>query len=193
MALSPDFRAYPGTGRTVDTAAVLDAGLRGYMLRVYNWMASGLLLTGIVAYAIANIPAVYDVFYPVVETARGQMHAPGGLAWISIFAPLAFVMVLSFGVNKLSTSAAQGLYWAFCAAMGASLTNIFLIYTGTSVVRVFFITAGTFAAMSLYGYTTQVRPDQDGQLPDDGPVRHHHRQPGQHVRRQQRAAVRASA
>ena len=74
---------------------------------------------------------------------------------IAIFAPLAFVLVLSMGVNRLSTSAAQALFWAFCAAMGASLTNIFVIYTGELIVRVFFITAATFAAMSIYGYTTK--------------------------------------
>jgi FtsH-binding integral membrane protein len=88
-------------------------------------------------------------------TPRGLMHVPGGLAWISMFAPLAFVLVLSFGVNRLSTSTAQALYWAFCAAMGLSLTNIFLIYTHDSIVRVFFISAATFAGMSLYGYTTR--------------------------------------
>jgi FtsH-binding integral membrane protein len=80
---------------------------------------------------------------------------PTALALVAVFAPLAFVMVLSLGVNKLSLGAAQGLYWAFCAAMGASLTNIFLIYTHDSIVRVFFITAATFAATSIYGYTTK--------------------------------------
>jgi hypothetical protein len=155
MALSPDSRTYTGATRAAETAAVLDAGLRAYMLRVYNWMSSGLVLTGIVAYGIVSIPSVYEAFYPLVMTPRGPAHVPGGLAWISMFAPLAFVMVLSFGVNRLSTSAAQGLYWAFCAAMGASLTNIFMIYTHDSIVRVFFITAGTFAATSLYGYTTR--------------------------------------
>ena len=79
------------------------------------------------------------------------------LAMIAMFAPLGFVLVLSLGVNKLSTTAAQALFWAFCATMGASLTNIFLIYTSESIVRVFFITAGTFGAMSLWGYTT--KPD----------------------------------
>ncbi|MDE2581880.1 MAG: Bax inhibitor-1/YccA family protein [Rhodospirillales bacterium] len=154
MAYSPDYRTLPGTASSTAASAVLDAGLRAYMLRVYNWMASGLLLTGIVAYLIANTSAI-DAFYPLVQTPAGMMRTAGPLAMISIFAPLAFVLVLSLGVNKLSRSAAQTLYWVFCAAMGASLTNIFLIYTATSIVRVFFITAGTFAAMSLYGYTTK--------------------------------------
>ncbi len=153
MALSPDFRSYSGA-RPAETAAVLDAGLRAYMLRVYNWMASGLLLTGVVAYAIANTSLI-DAFYPMVETPYGLRHAPGGLAWLAMIAPLGFVLVLSFGVNKLATRTVQALYWAFCVAMGASLTNIFLIYSGTSIVRVFFITAATFGAMSLYGYTTR--------------------------------------
>ena len=124
------------------------------MLRVYNWMASGLLLTGIIAYAIANTTLV-NAFYPMVETPFGMARHASALAMISIFAPLAFVLVLSLGVNRLSRTAAQTLYWLFCAAMGASLTNIFLIYTSESIVRVFFITAATFAAMSIYGYTTR--------------------------------------
>ena len=153
MAISPDFRTYTGA-RTAQTEAVLDAGLRAYMLRVYNWMTSGLLVTGIVAYAIAHTSLI-NLFYPLVETPYGLRHTAGPLAWLSIFAPLAFVLVLSFGVNKLSTRTVQTLFWLFCAAMGASLTNIFLAYTGESIVRVFFITAGTFGAMSLWGYTTK--------------------------------------
>ena len=153
MAISPDFRTYTGA-RTAQTAAVLDAGLRAYMLRVYNWMASGLALTGIVAYAIANT-ALINAFYPLVETPTGLHHVAGPLAWVAMFAPLAFVLVLSYGVNKLRTGTVQALYWAFCVAMGASLTSIFLHYTGESIVRTFFITAATFGAMSLYGYTTK--------------------------------------
>jgi len=153
MAFSPDSRTYPRASAAT-TAAVLDAGLRAYMLRVYNWMSSGLLVTGIVAYGIANT-SLMDLFYPLVMTPMGPRHAPTALAMISIFAPLAFVLVLSMGVNRLSTTAAQALFWTFCAAMGASLTNIFVIYTGESIVRVFFITAATFAAMSIYGYTTK--------------------------------------
>jgi FtsH-binding integral membrane protein len=124
------------------------------MLRVYNWMASGLLLTGIVAFVIANTDLI-NAFYPVVNTPYGMTRTASPLALLSMFAPLAFVLVLSFGVNKLSRSTAQTLYWLFCAAMGASLCNIFLRYTGDSIARVFFISAGTFAAMSIYGYTTR--------------------------------------
>ena len=155
MALSPDYRTYPGAARGAETAAVLDAGLRAYMLKVYNWMTSGLLVTGIVAYGIVSIPGVYELFYPLAQTPRGIMHVPGALAYLSMFAPLAFVLVMSFGVNRLSPTAVQALFWAFCVAMGASITNIFKIYTGQSITQVFFITAGTFAAMSIYGYTTR--------------------------------------
>ncbi|MGE4481507.1 Bax inhibitor-1/YccA family protein [Acidocella sp.] len=134
-------------------SAALDAGLRAYMLRVYNWMASGLVLTGLIAFAIANT-SLMNLFYQPVQTAGGMALHPTILAYAAIFAPLVFVMVLSFGVNKLSTTAAQTLFWIFCATMGASMTNIFVIYTATSIASVFFITAGMFAATSLYGYTT---------------------------------------
>lgn len=155
MAFSPDYRSYTGATRAAETAAVLDAGLRAYMLRVYNWMASGLVLTGIVAFAIANT-SLLNAFYPLTMLPSGQViHQPSILAWIAMFSPLAFVMVLSFGVNRLSTTAVQALYWAFCVVMGASMTNILLIYTPDSIARVFFITAGTFAAMSLFGYATK--------------------------------------
>ena len=155
MAFSPDSRTYPGSGNAATMAAAMDAGLRAYMLRVYNWMSSGLVLTGIVAYGIAN-SALIDLFYPLVQAPNGMMvHQPTILAWIAMFAPLAFVMVLSFGVQRLSATAVQAIFWCYAAAMGASLTNIFLIYTGASVVRVFFITAGTFAAMSIWGYATR--------------------------------------
>src|SRR5437868_4424711 len=98
MAFSPDYRAYPTQSAT--TAAVLDAGLRAYMLRVYNWMASGLLLTGIMAYAIAHTSAM-DAFYPLVRTMSGRLvHQPTPLAYIAMLAPLGFVLVLSFGVNR---------------------------------------------------------------------------------------------
>lgn len=154
MAYSPDYRTYPNRSATA-TSVVLDEGLRAYMLRVYNWMASGLLLTGIIAFLIANTSAI-NAFYPTVTLPNGlTAHSVSPLAMISMFAPLAFVLVLSLGVNRLSRQMAQTLYWLFCAAMGLSLTNIFLVYTSTSIVRVFFISAATFAAMSIYGYTTR--------------------------------------
>ncbi len=152
MAFVPDYRTY-APGAAAD-GAVLDTGLRSYMLRVYNWMTSGLLLTGIVAYGIANTSLI-ELFYQRVVTPRGLAIQPTILGYAAIFAPLAFTLVLSFGVNKLSKTAVQSLFWAFAATMGASLANIFLIYSGASIARVFFITAATFGAMSLYGYTTK--------------------------------------
>lgn len=154
MAFVPDSRTSmraPGVGAQAGT---VDLGLRAYMLRVFNWMASGLVLTGLVAYGVAHT-SLANLFQHTVMTASGFTAVrPTGLGMISMFLPLAFVMVLSFGVNRLSRQTAQALFWAFCAAMGISLTNIFFIYTDQSIVRVFFITAATFAAMSAWGYTT---------------------------------------
>ena len=158
MAFQPDYRygAAPGWGRTaaVDAAAI-DAGLRAYMLRVYNWMASGLLLTAIVAYAIASIPEVSALFYTTVRTPRGLGVAPTILGYVAMFAPLAFILVLSFGINRMSKTTAQALFWVFAAVMGASLSSIFVVYTKTSVASTFFATSAMFAAMSIWGYTTK--------------------------------------
>ncbi len=160
MALRPDYRyqtgAPAGWGRvaTADAAAV-DAGLRAYMLRVYNWMASGLALTGIVALLIATTPELQALFWQRVVTPRGVAVAPTLLGWAAMLSPLAFVLVLSFGISRLSKTSAQALFWAFAAAMGASLSNIFLVYTHTSIASTFFVTAGMFAGVSLYGYTTR--------------------------------------
>ena len=129
--------------RTAAEQVAIDQGLRAYMLRVYNYMASGLLLTGIVAYFVANTPSLANAIFGTP------------LVWVVMLAPLAFVMVLSFGINRLSVGAAQAIYWVYCATMGASLAAILLVFTGASVARVFFITAATFGGMSLYGYTTR--------------------------------------
>jgi len=158
MAFGPDNRltmAGRASTATVDQAA-LDVGLRRYMLGVYNYMASGVLLTGIVALLIANTPALLSLFYAPALLPNGRtVLQPTILAYVVMFAPLAFVMVLSFGVNRMSKSTVQLVFWAFCAVMGASLTHIFLVFTGESIVRTFFVTAGTFAAMSIWGYTTK--------------------------------------
>ncbi|GBQ71722.1 hypothetical protein AA103196_2857 [Ameyamaea chiangmaiensis NBRC 103196] len=153
MAFSPDFRSNARTG-SMGYAGSLDAGLRAYMLRVYNWMASGLALTGIIALLVANT-SLQEVFFHRFATGMGVAVRPTLLGMVAIFAPLAFVLVMSFGVNRLSRQAVQSLFWAFCCAMGVSMANIFMIYTGTSIARVFFIAAGMFAGMSLWGYTTQ--------------------------------------
>ena len=109
-------------------AAAFDAGLRSYMLSVYNYMASGVLLTGIVALLFANSGMAVAVL-------------SGPLRWLVMLAPLAFVMVLSFGINRLSTGAAQAIYWAYAAVMGLSMASIFLVFTGTSIAQTFFATA----------------------------------------------------
>ncbi len=133
-------RRYMTHGAAVEA---VDQGLRAYMLRVYNYMASGLLLTGVVAYVVANTPALTQAIFGTP------------LVWVVMLAPLAFVMVLSFGIQRLSFGTAQAVYWVYCAVMGASLASILLVFTGASVARVFFITAATFGGMSLYGYTTR--------------------------------------
>ena len=139
-------------GAATAEAVPIDAGLREYMLRIYNYMASALALTGIIAYAAANTPAVLNVMYAIGPNGAVQ---PTMLAYIAMFSPLAFILVLSFGINKMKASTAQAVFWAFAGVMGLSISHIFLVYTGTSIARVFFITSGTFAAMSLYGYTTK--------------------------------------
>ncbi len=153
MALGPntDIGSRP-YGQTGAYAEAYDAGLRSYMLRVYNYMASGLLLTGIVAYFTASTPEIMQLFY--TASARGQLQ-PTMLAYIVMFAPLAFILVLSFGINKMSASTAQAVFWVFTVVMGLSSAHIFLTFTGGSIARVFFISAATFGAMSLYGYTTK--------------------------------------
>jgi len=146
----------PNTGLTgqprgaADTGArdvAFDAGLRSYMLKVYNYMASGVLLTGIVAMLFARGGA---------ESPAAQLFVGGGLlAWVVMLAPLAFVLVMSFGMSRLSAAALQGLFWAFAVAMGLSLSTVFLVYTGTSIAQTFFATAAAFASLSLWGYTTK--------------------------------------
>ena len=140
MALGsqPRWTVRPAAGARVD----IDVGLRDYMLRIYNYMASGLALTGIVAYVFAN-----SGFYDQV--------AATPLIWVIMLAPLGLVMWLSFGLERMQASTAQVLFWVFAAVMGLSLASVFKVFTGESIARVFFITAGTFAAMSVYGYTTK--------------------------------------
>ncbi len=155
MALGPDRKFSLRTGqmtRAEAEAAQIDIGLREYMLRIYNYMASGLALTGIIAYVSANTPAILNLLY---TTSPEGFLQPTMLAWIAMLSPLGFVLALSFGINRMKPSTAQAVFWGFSAVMGLSLAHIFLVYTGASIARVFFITSGTFAGMSLYGYTTK--------------------------------------
>ncbi len=128
-----------------------DAGLRAYMLNIYNYMASGLILTGIVALLASQSPTFLNAMY-VME--NGTITGMKPLAWGVMLAPLGMALALGFGIAHMSRLAAQAAFWGFSVVMGLSLTSIFLSYTDTSIARVFFITAGTFGAMSLYGYTT---------------------------------------
>ncbi|MGP1283588.1 MAG: Bax inhibitor-1/YccA family protein [Parasphingopyxis sp.] len=134
----------------LDTGArdvAFDAGLRSYMLKVYNYMASGILLTGIVAMLFAQGGAA--------SPAATLIMAGGPLAWIIMLSPLAFVLVMSFGLNRLSTGALQACFWAFAVVMGLSLSTIFLRYTGISIAQTFFATSAAFVSLSLWGYTTK--------------------------------------
>ena len=125
------------------SGAVFDEGLRQHMLRVYNYMGIGLVVTGLVAFFVASTPALY---VPLFQTP---------LKWVVMLAPLAFVFFFSFRMQTMTAATAQMTFWAFCAAMGLSLASVFLVFTGTSIARTFFITATMFGATSLYGYTTK--------------------------------------
>ena len=143
------------TGRrawTQTQTVTYDVGLRQYMLKVYNLMASGLALTGIVAAIVANSEAMQALFFQVMPNGGVGMT---GLGWLALIAPVVMVFALSMGISRMQASTAQGLFWAYAALMGVSLAPIFLVYTGESVARVFFITAASFGSLSLYGYTTK--------------------------------------
>lgn len=136
--------AQPATGTGAATGVPVDAGLRSHMLSVYNYMTSGVLLTGVVSLLFAQWSGAPAILF-----------GPGILKWVIMLSPLAFVLVLSFGINRLSTGAAQALYWAFAVVMGISLSSIFFVYTDASIALTFFATAAAFASLSLYGYTTK--------------------------------------
>ncbi len=123
-------------------AATRDDGLRRYMLSIYNYMASGVLPSGAVALLFSNSSLAIPV-----------LTSP--LRWLIMLAPLGFVLAMSFGLNRMQTGTLKVLFWSFCVAMGLSMSAIFLVYTGTSIALTFFSTAGAFAGLSLYGYTTK--------------------------------------
>lgn len=153
MAYGPENRFALRTGASTGAEAVsIDVGLRQHMLKVYNYMASGLALTGIIALFTAKTPALLNLLYAVGPT--GKM-SPTILAWVVMLAPIGLVFFMSARIHAMKSSTAQALFWVYAALMGLSLANVFLVFTGASVARVFFISAGVFAAMSLYGYTTK--------------------------------------
>jgi FtsH-binding integral membrane protein len=130
------------TARSALPQVGIDQGLRSYMLRVYNYMTGALALTGGVAYFVYASGLIEQIYGTPVY-------------WVAVLAPLAFVLVLSFGIQKISLGAAQAIFWGYAAVMGLSMASIFLVYTGASIAEVFFITSATFLAMSLWGYTTK--------------------------------------
>ena len=137
---TPDYLSRGGAARS---DALFDEGLRQHMLRVYNYMGLGLVLTGIVAFVVSSTPALY---VPIFSSP---------LKWVVMLAPLAFALLFSFRIQTMSAATAQVMFWAFCAVMGLSLASVFLVFTGTSIARTFFIAAAMFGATSLYGYTTK--------------------------------------
>ncbi len=128
---------------TQSQSTAIDAGLREYMMKVYNYMTSGLAISGLVAWAFASSDTLMQAVFG------------SGLQWIVMLAPLGFIFFLGARLQKMSLSAAQMTFWAFAAVMGISLSSILYAFTGLSVARVFLITCSTFAAMSIYGYTTK--------------------------------------
>ncbi|BAB47998.1 Bax inhibitor-1/YccA family protein [Mesorhizobium japonicum] len=138
---TPNLGYRVGTG--AQAGAVFDEGLRQHMLRVYNYMGLGLVVTGLVAFLVSSTPALY---VPIFSSP---------LKYVVMLAPLAFVLLFSFRMQTMSAASAQAMFWAFCAVMGLSLASVFLVFTGTSIARTFFIAATMFGATSLYGYTTR--------------------------------------
>ena len=148
MANWSDPWATAATPTAVGTrGAAYDAGLRSYMLSVYNYMASGVLLTGVVALLFANSPYMALLFNP--------LGRPSGLGYIVMLAPIGIVMWLSFGIARIGETTAKALFWTYAVLMGLSLSTILLVYTGASVAQTFFATAAAFASLSLWGYATK--------------------------------------
>jgi hypothetical protein len=141
MSYNSDGR-WSASANTAIPQVGIDAGLRSYMLRVYNYMAGGLAITGLVAY-LASATGFYQ---SIVGTP---------VYWLVVFAPLGLVLLLSFKIQSMSLGAAQATFWGYAALVGLSLGGLFLVYTGASLAQVFFITAAMFLGMSLYGYTTK--------------------------------------
>lgn len=138
--------------QTQSTVAT-DAGLRSYMLKVYNMMASGVLLTGLIAYFAGTSPAFLNLV--ISQNAATGAVGLSGLGWIVALAPIAVVFLIGFRARHMTAGQLQATFWAYAGLMGLSLFSIFLVYTGASILKVFFITAGTFGLLSMYGYTTK--------------------------------------
>lgn len=142
-----------GRGGVIADQASYDVGLRQHMIRVYNYMASGLALSGIVAFALFSSSELAGLFFQV--TANGRVVGLNVLGWVAIFAPLGLLLLTGFRAAQMSVGAVQAVYWAVTALMGVSLSLLLFRYTGASVARTFFVTAAAFGSLSLYGYTTK--------------------------------------
>ncbi len=125
------------------STAQYDAGLRAYMIKVYNYMAMALALTGVTAFFVANTPALTAVIFGTP------------LSWVVMLAPIGIALLFGFKIHSMSYSTAKAVYWGFAVVMGLSMASIFLVYTQTSIAKVFFITAAMFGTVSLWGYTTK--------------------------------------
>jgi len=141
---------YATSGYPARSAAAVDEGLRSYMLGVYNYMAAGVALTGIAAYLTYSLAVSGGQLTPL-----GEALYTSPLRWVVMLAPLGFVLFMSFRAEAMSVGTAQMMFWAFAAVMGVSLSSIFLVFTGQSITQIFFVTAATFGALSLWGYTTK--------------------------------------
>ena len=146
-----NFGGFNRAGTITDQAA-FDVGLRAHMVRVYNYMASGLALSGIVAFGLFASAELASLFFQVQA---GRVVGLNVLGWVAIFAPLGLLLLVSFRAASMSVGAVQAVYWAVTALMGVSLSLLLFRYTGASVARTFFVTAAAFGALSLYGYTTK--------------------------------------
>jgi uncharacterized protein len=141
-----------GRGGVIADQATYDAGLRTHMIRVYNYMASGLALSGIVAFALFSSPSLAALFFEVTPRGVAGLNI---LGWVAIFAPFGLLLLMGFRAQQMSVGGIQAIYWAVTALMGVSLSLLLFRYTGASVARTFFVTAASFGALSLYGYTTK--------------------------------------
>lgn len=143
---------FAGVRPSVGAEAGFDEGLRAYMLSIYNYMATGVLLTGAIAYLVGSSPALLGIFF--AQNANGAF-GPTILGWVAMLSPLALILVMNFGINKLSEGALKACFYGFAALMGVSMSTIFITYTGSSIAQTFFVTAAAFGGLSLYGYTTK--------------------------------------
>jgi len=150
-------------GVGTDRAVAYDMGLRAHMIRVYNYMAGGVALTGVVAWLTYQFSVVTNASGAIVGlTPLGQALFGSPLMWVVVLAPLGLVMFMSFRIGHLEASTARLLFFVYAAALGLSLATIFMRYTSTSITNVFFISASAFGALSIYGYTTQRSLDAIG-------------------------------